>query len=293
MVYVGVYSGQGEINATLSDNSAPPYVEASLSYNGNGASRVYVLNYAASSAGQNLRVTWRLKKKQGGATQSPNVTFQAAALATPGINIPPGVWLTAPSNTAQFPAGQPISVEADGTDIDGSVTNVAFFKDGTKMGESTNSPYGITWVGALPGLYRLTAVATDTTGENSTSAPVEVVVHDAGGLLSGGVTSPPPASVNLTAEGTLDWVHWGLTSSNSVDRNADVLSLISSVSQFGTNPVQRLTDSAAVWRWANGNPTLNNTGSTSGISVKGRGNGIDLMVPASNRPTGFKASAGL
>ena len=60
---------------------------------------------------------------------------------------------------------------ASGADIDGSVTKVAFFKDGTKMGESTNSPYGITWVGAPAGRYQLTAVATDNSGIMSTSPP--------------------------------------------------------------------------------------------------------------------------
>ena len=292
-VYVGVFSGQGEITATLSDNSATPYVESSLSYSGNGASRVYVLNYAANSAGQELRVAWRLKKKQGGATQSPNVTLQAAALDTPGINVPPGVQLTAPSNTAQFLTGQPISIAANSGDVDGSVTNLAFFAGGTKIGEFTNSPYSMNWVGAPPGLYQLTAVVTDNTGESSTSPPVEVVVHGTGGFLSGSVNSPPPSALDLSVEGTLDWTHWGLTSPTSLDRNANVLPVIPSYTQIGTNPVQRLTDSFTTWIWTNGNPTLNNAGSRSGIFVYGRKDGMELMIPASIHPMKLRIYAGL
>jgi hypothetical protein len=292
-VYVGVFSGQGEITATLSDNSATPYVESSLSYTGNGASRAYVLTYVANSAGQNLRVDWRLKKKQGGATQAPNVTLQAAALVTPGINVPPGAILISPMNTAQFLTGQPISIVANCGDVDGSVTNVAFFAGATKIGEFTNSPYTMNWLGAPAGLYQITAVATDNAGESSASAPVEVVVYGTGGFLSGSTISPPPTVVDLSAEGTLDWIHWGLTSSNSVDRNADVLPLITNYTRIGTNSLQQVADSTTTWIWTNGSPNLNNSGSASGIFVIGRSNGFGLAIPASTHPRKLKLYGGL
>ena len=40
------------------------------------------------------------------------------------------------------------------------------------------------------------------------------------GLLLGS-TQAAPGSVDLSDEGTLDWVHWGLTDKNSVNRKAD------------------------------------------------------------------------
>jgi hypothetical protein len=292
-VYVGVYSGQGEINASLSDSSASPYVDSSLSYNGNGVSRAYVINYAANSAGQSLRVNWTLKKKQGGATQSPNVTLQAAALITPGINIGPGVALVAPSNTAQFSLGQPITFTAIADDADGSVTNVSFFQDDNKIGEVTNSPYEMTWLGAPAGQHKIKAVATDNAGETNASSAVEIFVYGTGGYLSGSVTSPPPLTVDLTSEGSWDWIHWGLISSNSVNHKTSVTTLITNYARFGTNPVQRFSDGATSFLWSDGNPTASNPGSPTGIFVYGRTNGFKLSVPASSAPQLLKLYAGL
>jgi len=277
----------------LSDSSATPYVESSLSYNENGDSRAYVLNYAADSAGQYLRVTWRLKKKQGGAIRSPNVTLQAAALVTPGINVPPGVSLVSPSNTAQFATGQTITITANAGDVDGSVTNVAFFAGNTKLGETTNSPYTLNWLGAPVGLHQLTAVATDDTGENTTSPPIEILVYGTGGFLSGNVVSPAPGVVDLSAEGTLDWIHWGLTAPSSVDRKAGILPLISTFSQLGTNAIQQITDGLIFWSWTNGSPTLINFGSMSGVFVTGRSNGFDLAIAATKHPRKLRVYAGL
>jgi hypothetical protein len=292
-VYVGVYSGEGEITATLSDNSATPYVESSLSHNNNGVSRIYIINYAADSAAQSLRVSWRLAKKLGGLLQSPNVTLQAAALATPGINVPPGITLLAPTNTTQFLLGQPIPIVASCGDVDGNVTNVTFFRDVMAIGETTNSPHQLTWTNAPSGIHRLTAVATDDAGESTTSPPIEIVVHGTDGFLAGALNSPPPGSVDLTFEGTSDWIHWGLASANSLDRNATVSPLITTFTQLGTNPRQQLPDSSTLWLWANGSPTLNNAGSTSGIFVYGKTNGFELAIPATPQPQMLKVYAGL
>jgi hypothetical protein len=292
-VYVGVYSGQGQITATLSDNSATPYVESTLSHNENGVSRVYVLNYAANSVGQTLRVSWQLLKKQGGLLQSPNVTLQAAALATPGINVPPGITLLAPTNTTQFLLGQPIPITASCGDVDGNVTNITFFHDGVAIGETTNSPQQLAWTNAPAGIHRLTAVATDDDGESTTSLPIEIVVHGPGGFLAGAFNSPPPGLVDLTLEGTSDWIHWGLASANSLDRNATFPPLFTTVTQLGTNSLQQLTDSPTLWLWANGSPTWNNAGSTSGIFVYGKTNGFELAIPATPQPQMLKVYTGL
>jgi hypothetical protein len=292
-IYVGVYSGEGEINASLSDSSASPYIESSLGYNGNGMSRVYVINYAANSAGQNLRVKWTLKKKQGGATQSPNVTLQAAALITPGINIGPGVVVVSPSNTAQFALGQPISLSALAADADGSVTNVSFFYENTKIGEVTNSPYELTWLGAPGGLHKIKAVATDNSGETNASPAVEIFVYGSGGHLAGNISSPPPLTVDFTSEGAWDWIHWGLTASNSVNHKGSVTTLITNYARLGTNAVQRFSDGATSFLWSDGSPTVSNPGSATGIFVYGRTNGFKLTVPASSNPQLLKLYAGM
>ena len=50
-----------------------------------------------------------------------------------------------------------------------------------------------------------------------------------------GIEARAPAAVNLTAEGTLDWVHWGLTTERDVDRKSGGANQISAVATTG-NP---------------------------------------------------------
>ena len=74
-VYVGAYAAQMHFEASLSDNSAPMYVDESFENAADGPNRAYVLNFAANSAGQKLVVRYWVINSGGG-----NVTLQAAAL---------------------------------------------------------------------------------------------------------------------------------------------------------------------------------------------------------------------
>ena len=69
-----------------------------------------------------------------------------------------------------------ITVLANASDNDGSVTNVDFFANGVKIGQDTTSPYQIVWVGVTPGTYTVFAEATDSTGLTTPSATVVVNV---------------------------------------------------------------------------------------------------------------------
>ncbi len=58
-VYVGVWGAQGKLEAALSDSSASPYVDTSVTDPGgssDGIARVYSLTYRAASANQTLTV---------------------------------------------------------------------------------------------------------------------------------------------------------------------------------------------------------------------------------------------
>jgi hypothetical protein len=88
----------------------------------------------------------------------------------------------------------------------------------------------------------------------------------------------PPAQVDLSAEGTLDWGHWGLTSRNSFVRKLGG-SILANVSILG-GPRQRYADNATAFSWTNGTPTLTANNSTTGIYVTGQENGFQFTVPA-------------
>jgi hypothetical protein len=74
-VYVGVRSAGGRLEATLSDNSLPTYVDTSLVNTTGSSNRVYTFSYKAASAGKTLTVKWILDQSF---SSSSAVTLQAA-----------------------------------------------------------------------------------------------------------------------------------------------------------------------------------------------------------------------
>src|SRR6266849_10256146 len=130
---------------------------------------------------------------------------------------------------------------ADAMDLDGTVTKVDFYDGTKKLGEDTTSPYSFPWNSVPAGDHVLSALATDNSADFSTSMPVEIFVNGSGGSLSGS-NAVPPATLDLTAEGTADWAHWGLVSSNSFDHKSGVIPKISDFTVLGTQAVQQYAD---------------------------------------------------
>ena len=93
-VYVGGRSSGGSLTASLSDGSAPDYVNSSFSGTGQ-YNVVYTLTYKAASAGKLLKVKWVQASGTG------NVTLQAASL----VENTPRLGRSAPNNTNDPTAG--------------------------------------------------------------------------------------------------------------------------------------------------------------------------------------------
>ncbi|MBN9692809.1 MAG: hypothetical protein J0M24_21400 [Verrucomicrobia bacterium] len=88
------------------------------------------------------------------------------------VNLPPAVGFLTPSPGQLFLSGPTnIVFEASAIDPDGSVTKVEFFNGAAKLGEVTNAPYTLIWMGptnshglhqgVAPGTYTVKAQATD------------------------------------------------------------------------------------------------------------------------------------
>jgi len=292
-VYVGAFAARGRFEATLSDGSAPAYGDSSLvnqTGTGNGPSGTYTLNYSAASSGQTLRIRWTV---QLGFRASANVTLQAAAMSVDGANNPPSVALTAPGDSSTYAAPATINLAATASDFDGQITRVEFFADNQRLGEDTTAPYTFTWNNSQPGVYALKALAYDDDGDVSESKPVETFVHGSGGSLSG-APEIPPSTVNLTAEGTADWAHWGLVTTTSYNHKAAVSQQIGNFTKIGTNEVQRYTDNLTGYRWSDGTPTASvTTNSHTGVFTFGENDGFALALPADTTVRTAKVYVGL
>ena len=82
-IWVALNRATGQLNATLSDGSAGPFIDSyGLGEDFLGAT--YTLTYAAASAGQTLTVTWVETANNCGAPNCDNVSIHAVALQGPG-----------------------------------------------------------------------------------------------------------------------------------------------------------------------------------------------------------------
>ncbi|MEM1325557.1 MAG: Ig-like domain-containing protein [Bacteroidota bacterium] len=111
----------------------------------------------------------------GATTTSASVNIEV----TDG-NERPVVDITSPNEGDAFMTNAIINITATASDTDGTVTQVEFFVDGTKIGEDLAAPYETIWSSATNGSYELTAVATDDQGGMTTSASVSTFVTEDG-----------------------------------------------------------------------------------------------------------------
>ena len=108
-----------------------------------------------------------------------------------------------------FTSPADITITADATDSDGTVSSVEFFEGTNSLGIDTdgNDGWSVTWNGVATNSYALTAVATDDDLETTTSEIITISVEDPNGLPTVAITSPvnnevftSPADILITAD---------------------------------------------------------------------------------------------
>jgi hypothetical protein len=136
-----------------------------------------------------------------------NAIFSGVKVATgsDSLNRPPTVSISAPSAGASYTAPATVTVTADATDSDGSVTRVDFYAGSSLIGSDSASPFSVTWTNAPAGKHTLKAVAHDDDGASTTSAGVGITVGS-NQPPTVSLTSPTqnasfsaPASITMTA----------------------------------------------------------------------------------------------
>lgn len=165
----------------------------------------YSLSWSGVAAGT-YSFTARATDNSGATTTSGVVSVTV----TVPPNQAPTVSLTSPAGGASFTAPASISLAANASDGDGTVSKVEFFSGSTKLGEDTSAPYSLSWTGVGAGSYSLTARATDNSGATTTSGAVSVTVtvpQNQAPIVSltspiGGTSFTAPATISLAANAT-------------------------------------------------------------------------------------------
>jgi hypothetical protein len=164
-----------------------------------------------------------------------------------GGNTSPSVSITGPANGSTFTAPATITVSANASDSDGTVSKVDFYRNGTLIGTDTASPYAIVMSGVAAGSYQLTAKATDNAGAITTSATVTITANAPTPTPTPTPTpnAPPVVSITSPANGSIFTAPATITvSANASDSNGTV-----STVEFLRNGVSVGTDTASPYSW--------------------------------------------
>jgi hypothetical protein len=141
------------------------------------------------------------------------------------------------------------------------------------------------------GLIPLTSPSASPSASSPSSTPSSKAAPPADpGAISLSVGGVPPA-VDLTAEGTRDWVHWGEQSTFSLER--DKKGGFAILEGAPTAPRFRHALSPQQFRWTGGDPVDHSDGTTTGIRTCGKGNGFSITAPAGDSTRTLRLYVGI
>jgi hypothetical protein len=139
---------------------------------GSDVTAPYNFNWSNVPAGS-YTITARATDNSGAITTSSPVSITV----NPPANVSPSVNITSPSNNSSFTAPASITITANASDPDGSISNVQFYNGTTLLGSDNSAPYSFTWNNVSAGSYTLIARATDNNGAVSSSASVNITIQ--------------------------------------------------------------------------------------------------------------------
>jgi|GEM_PF-2542818 len=292
-LHLGGWNSNGQLLITLSDNSAAP-----VTLNLSGASvyhHTITVTYSAASAGQTLNVRHTMTNSGG------NIALQGATLAGPAPNNLPV--LTNPGNKS-VTAGSLLTFAVSATDSDGPaplVLNISASSPALPGGVFTDNGGGsgtFAWTPtpAQVGTYNVTFRAAESNGAGQQDTKtITISVNPAGtsGQLSATAPTTAPFNNSLTAEGNLDWMHFGLSTALSINRKSGVparltyAKLNADAFRFGDSPTLRPTHS-----WTDGSPTAATAGFSGGIYFPTLNSGYAITAPADTQTRTVKLHLG-
>lgn len=158
---------------------------------GSDLSSPYTFTWAGATAG-NYPLTVKATDNSNGTTTSSIINV----VVNPPVNIVPVVNITSPANNNSYTAPSTITINADASDTDGTITKVEFYNGAVLLGLDVTAPYAVTWSGVAEGNYTLTAKATDNSNAVITSSVVNISVNAAANVLPNiSITSPSNNSI--------------------------------------------------------------------------------------------------
>jgi hypothetical protein len=158
----------------------------------------------------------------------------------------------------------------------GNPVKVDFLNGSSVLGTDNTppTPFSMNWYGMARGVYNVSARVTDALGAAATSPAIRVEVHN---MAVSSATSP--TSVNLSTEGTLDWMRWGAATNIAAFVRKSDGSQFQQISSFPTT-AHSGTNAFGV-SWTSGTPTASGTNVRAGIRMDLANQPMQFEIPMS------------
>lgn len=98
------------------------------------------------------------------------------------LNNAPSVTITSPGNGGEIEGNTPVSLKANASDLDGSISSVEFRINDFLLNRDTKAPYEFSWTPTIIGTYTLKVLATDNDGAQKTSSSHTLNVNTLAGV---------------------------------------------------------------------------------------------------------------
>lgn len=277
-VYLGNINAKLHVEASMSDGSAPFFTSDPSIY---GTLR-YTFKFKAASAGQTLNIRITSSQHSGA---NPAYSLESISLQPADIYvIPPPVF----SPRSDVVSGENMTVSFDPSLVQGMIAPLTFqWLKNTGSGfinipNATNATAAYGPAGA-PGTEYVEVMVADSYGGLATSAPVALTVSQPTGklkILYKELLGVPARTNDLTTEGDLDWIQWGLGNKVTMNRKATEGELISTYKIIGSGSAYSFANAPTYYEWSDGTPTATSTPQNTGVYKANNNNGFEIDVAA-------------
>jgi DNA-binding beta-propeller fold protein YncE len=180
------------------------------------------------------------------------------------------VSISSPAAGATLTAPATLTITANASDRDGTITKVDFFNGGALLGSDATSPYAFTWSNVAVGSYSLTAKATDNAGAIAISSAVGVTVKAAVVVPNAPTITTQPTSRSVTAGQTATFsVAASGTAPLAYQWQKNNANISGATSASYTTPATAITDNGATFRVLISNSAGSVTSAGATLTVSG------------------------
>ncbi|TLM88841.1 MAG: SPOR domain-containing protein [Actinobacteria bacterium] len=142
-----------------------------------------------------------------------------------GVDAPPTVVISAPSNNATIVGGKSVKIVLSATDDNGAPSGISLTLNGQPLAQLDSAPWETVWTPAATGNFELRAKATDSAGQSGESLPILVTVKPAPALKPKArvqpktSSKPSPSPLSDTGASAGFWGAWCTGGSEAAARS--------------------------------------------------------------------------